>query len=69
MEECVDADEMLSEIQYSLCLLEIIAEELVRQIKILDERPIPKYYDDPDDPPVEKCVSLFCCLSKLSFNR
>jgi hypothetical protein len=57
-EGCVDPKGMMFEIQYSLHLLEIIAEKLIEDIKRLDERPIPKYYDNPDDPPIEKCESL-----------
>jgi peptidoglycan hydrolase-like protein with peptidoglycan-binding domain len=46
------------EILDSLIKMEEISDKLLEQIKVLNSRPVPKYYEDPDDPPIEKCITL-----------
>jgi hypothetical protein len=57
-EHVFDVQEMAMVMLEALGLMEIIGELLLMGIKELNERPTPKYYDDPDNPPIEKCITL-----------
>jgi hypothetical protein len=57
-------------------LIETIIYKLTLQISELNSRPTPKYYDDPDDPPVERCPpfsfvecpNYHTCSKTITFN-
>jgi hypothetical protein len=46
------------EILNTLDILEMISEKLMKEMEILNAKPTPKYYEDPDDPLIEKIVIL-----------
>jgi hypothetical protein len=60
----------------ALDIMETIIDKLTIQIKELNSRPTPKYYDDPDDPPVERCPpfsfvecpNYHTCSKTITFN-